>query len=429
MIRAYIKAFLKPVTRAVIPGLWGNIFDALAPSDLALTVLSDTSIKLDFTINLTNADGHIIERSLDGITYSEIGTVTGTTATYTDTTGSDGTRYYYRVKSYKESFYSAPCTAANDWCAIKMVLTSTGDGTGVSTVRFWFGTTNIVCTLDGAGKWYSDSGGTADEAATYTFVAGALRTRYLKVTSVTSNMLIFAKGNLLRWGDNTNLGYDGTTNSPIISKNIADLKTLTHIRCQGLNSLSGSVVGLTGLTYLAVTGSNTISGSVVGLTGLTYLFVTGSNTISGSVVGLTNLEYLYVSGNNTLSGSVVGLTGLTYLFVTGANTISGDIGGSGTAAFVNGITRIFIDLCWFVDYTSGATWYLTDTSLINPAVGYGYSATEIDNMLIDMAASLGSVTAKTITLKGSSAARTSASDAAVSILNGKGWTVVTNVNN
>ena len=157
-------------------------FDKLAPSALALTVLSETSIKLDWTNNSTNAEGVSIERSTDGTNYSQLTTVLPTVATYTDTTGTDGIRYYYRLKSYKGSKYSDQSTAQNDWTAIKMLLTSTGTGAGVSTVRWQFGA-NVVATLDGNGKWYSDSGGTLNESTSYTFTGGSIQTRYLKVTS------------------------------------------------------------------------------------------------------------------------------------------------------------------------------------------------------------------------------------------------------
>lgn len=82
-----------------------------APSNLILTVLSDTSIKLDWTIGSTNQDGHAIERSTDGINYTQIDTVLGATATYTDTGLTQATIYYYRVRAYKGSQYSAYCTA------------------------------------------------------------------------------------------------------------------------------------------------------------------------------------------------------------------------------------------------------------------------------------------------------------------------------
>lgn len=359
-------------------------FDGLAPSDLVLTVINDTSIKLDFTVNSTDRDGHSIERSTDGVNYSVIDTVLADTATYTDATGADGTRYYYRVRAYKDTTYSAYCNAANDWTAIKMVLTAKDTGAGVSTVRFGFVTTDVVATLDGNGKWYSDSGGTADESASYTFTAGSLVTRYLKVTSGSSNMLIFAKGNWEQWGYYNTFGWVSAANAATISKTLSNILTLKNIN------------------------------------------VTGNNTIVCDITNMTSLITFRCNGPN-IGGSINNLVNLTNLFADYQNRITGDLGGSGTSAICNGITLLQMDFCRFTEYTSGATWTLIMSSTINPSVGYGYSSTEIDNMLIDMAASLGTVSEKTITLKGSSAARTSASDAAVSTLNGKGWTVVTNL--
>jgi hypothetical protein len=335
-----------------------NVFDALAPTALALTVISDTQINLAWTVNSTNADGHKIERSLDGITYSEIGSVLGATATYNDTTGADGTRYYYRVRAYQGTAYSAYGNVANDWCAIKMVLTSTGTGSGVSTVCFWFGA-NVAVTLDGAGKWYSDAAGTANESASYTFVGGSLQTRYLKVTSGVSNMLVFAKGNWLRWGDSSFDGFVSGVNAASIAKNISTLTTLIALRVSGKNIITGSISNLINLTYVSIGGSNTLSGNV--------------NPIVNGIIAF-NLQ-----GNNQMA-----------------------------------------------DYTSGAVWSIIVSSSIIPAAGYGYSSAEIDAILIDLAASLGVVTNQTITLTGSSQSRTAASNAAVTTLNGKGWTIVTN---
>ena len=77
-----------------------------APSGLTLTVLSDTSIKLDWTAGSTNQDGHSIERSTDGVTYAEITTVLGATVTYSNTGLTAATLYYYRVRAYKGALYS-----------------------------------------------------------------------------------------------------------------------------------------------------------------------------------------------------------------------------------------------------------------------------------------------------------------------------------
>ncbi len=83
-----------------------NSFDELAPSTLALTVLSDTSIKLDWTNNSANAEGVSIERSLDGVTYAEVATVAANIVTYTNTGLTANTGYYYRIRAYKSTTYS-----------------------------------------------------------------------------------------------------------------------------------------------------------------------------------------------------------------------------------------------------------------------------------------------------------------------------------
>lgn len=88
-------------------------FDELAPSSLLLTVLSASSIKLDWTVNSANADGTKVERSTDGVSFTEVGSVVG--ATFTDTGLTDGVKYYYRVRNYKGTGYSTYSSIANDY--------------------------------------------------------------------------------------------------------------------------------------------------------------------------------------------------------------------------------------------------------------------------------------------------------------------------
>jgi hypothetical protein len=119
------------------------------------------------------------------------------------------------------------------------------------------------------------------------------------------------------------------------------------------------------------------------------------------------------------------LTSLTYLYVSGSNTISGDLGASRVP---EGITSYFnLVPCGMDTYTGGVTGWEDVNVTINPAAPAGYSGTEVDNILIDMANDP-SMVSKTITLQGSSAARTAGSNAAVATLTGVGRTniVVTN---
>ena len=316
----------------------------------------------------------------------------------------------------------------------KMLLTSTGDGTGVSTISLTV-SKDIRLTLDGTARFYSDSAGTLDESTTWTVTAGGTRTRYLKCPSGTANLTFSDRTKLIQWaawtsstnaaslgGDISkfvNLNYIYILGSNTLSGDISGLTLLTYILILGTNILSGDISGMTSLTYVDVRGHNILAGSVAALTSLTRLNIQGYNTVSGSVAALTSLTCLYITGSNTVSGSVAALTSLTWLAVTGSNTLSGDIN-----PIVNGITYLYLPTCAMIDYTSGATWS-NATVTINPAVGYGYDSTEIDNILIDMDNSA-VFSGKTITLQGSSAARTTNSDTAVNDLVAAGNTVITN---
>lgn len=87
---------------------WNLYWSTRYPSALVLTVLSDTSIKLDWTNNGTqDYDLISIERSLDGSSYSEVTTKTAGTATFTDTGLTEDTLYYYRLRYKKDSQYSS----------------------------------------------------------------------------------------------------------------------------------------------------------------------------------------------------------------------------------------------------------------------------------------------------------------------------------
>ena len=84
-----------------------------SPSSLATTVLSDTSIKLDWTIGSTNHDGHRIYYKQEGGSYAPLATVTGSTATYTSTGLTETTKYYFYVVAYKGSKESLASNVVN----------------------------------------------------------------------------------------------------------------------------------------------------------------------------------------------------------------------------------------------------------------------------------------------------------------------------
>jgi fibronectin type 3 domain-containing protein len=70
-----------------------------APSSLTGTVVSGSEIDLSWTNNATNQSGFIIDRSLDGTSYSPLATVSGSTTSYHDTSLSPGETAYYEVQA------------------------------------------------------------------------------------------------------------------------------------------------------------------------------------------------------------------------------------------------------------------------------------------------------------------------------------------
>ena len=57
--------------------------------------------------------GYVVERSADGITYSQIGTTAADVTTFTDSGLADFQRYFYRVRAQEAAGVSQPSTAAN----------------------------------------------------------------------------------------------------------------------------------------------------------------------------------------------------------------------------------------------------------------------------------------------------------------------------
>ena len=119
------------------------------------------------------------------------------------------------------------------------------------------------------------------------------------------------------------------------------------------------------------------------------------------IAALSGLTYLNCTGSNTISGDIASLpSGLTYLNCTGSNTIS--------------------------DYT-GKTWTTKPATFVLIPVGAGgLSEAEVDQLLIDFDDDLVWAVGNTITLTGTNAPRSAASNAAVTSLEAEGVNVTTN---
>ena len=213
-----------------------------------------------------------------------------------------------------------------------------------------------------------------------------------------------------------------------ISFDIGTLPTgIEYVAIHSINTVYGTLNEIpTGITDFIVNGYNTITGDISSLSSSLINFeVRGYNTITGDVGYLpTNLETFILDGYNTIFGQIRNQpANLEAVYWLGYNTVSGSISDISPAAqtvYITGQNTVS-------DYYS---WNLSTTVnifYINPVSPGGLASDEVDKFLInaDTYVTLW-INGKTIYLKGNNAARTSASDAAVASLTGKGVSIYTN---
>jgi fibronectin type 3 domain-containing protein len=83
-----------------------------APANLAVNAVSATRIDLSWG-DVATETGFKIERSTDGLNFTQIGTTAGGVVTYSDTTVAGATKYYYRVRASNNVGDSQYSTVAN----------------------------------------------------------------------------------------------------------------------------------------------------------------------------------------------------------------------------------------------------------------------------------------------------------------------------
>ncbi len=81
----------------------------MAPTQLSTIITGVDFAVLNWSDNVATVSGYQIERSTDGVNFTQIGTVAGNVGAYFDTGLTTGTTYTYRVRAYSalgESAYS-----------------------------------------------------------------------------------------------------------------------------------------------------------------------------------------------------------------------------------------------------------------------------------------------------------------------------------
>jgi len=105
---------------------WSSYWTTRIPTALVLTVLSDTSIKLDWTNGADeDYDGLRIYISTDGVNFTAHDTVAANVETYTATGLTQATIYYFYVRAYKGAS-SSPATGTEFQLTRAKALTESG---------------------------------------------------------------------------------------------------------------------------------------------------------------------------------------------------------------------------------------------------------------------------------------------------------------
>jgi len=84
-----------------------------APTNLTATAITKNKINLSWTDNASNETGFKIERSVDGVSFSQIATVLANVTTYSNTGLKANKTYWYRVRAYNATGNSAYSNTAS----------------------------------------------------------------------------------------------------------------------------------------------------------------------------------------------------------------------------------------------------------------------------------------------------------------------------
>jgi hypothetical protein len=103
----------------------GQLLPPANPYALTATTTGPNNVTLNWNDYSTTENGFRIERSTDGLTFTEIATTGVNATTYSDATGlTQGTRYYYRVRAYNtagNSAYSNKASALTQTTSVLLI--------------------------------------------------------------------------------------------------------------------------------------------------------------------------------------------------------------------------------------------------------------------------------------------------------------------
>jgi len=107
------QAINSPLTVASFSGLTVYHSIPIAPSNLRATAVSRGQVNLSWADNSNDEAGFKIGRSINGVDFTSLPLVDANVTRYKDTTVHGSTKYYYRIRAYNNSGYSALSNVTN----------------------------------------------------------------------------------------------------------------------------------------------------------------------------------------------------------------------------------------------------------------------------------------------------------------------------
>lgn len=228
--------------------------------------------------------------------------------------------------------------------------------------------------------------------------------------------------------------YINASQANNIIGNVVDFpRSLGHIQIYGLtDKFTGNVVDFPrALTVLSLSGVNYIlSGAVTDLPpNLTIVSILGASVVSGNISELPRkITVLLLLGNCNIAGSLADLptesTEISIQSTDTANPIVGDISNVPNKNVILFRLRQNFNITFNGEFPLSDQLYFFE---LRPSETFPIDSVTVDNILIKLAAIVGERTGtRTLNLLGSCAAPTEASQAAITSLQQKGFTVQTN---
>jgi len=188
-----------------------------APTNLAATVVAGPAVNLTWTDNATNETAYVVQRALDGVTFSALATLGADSTSYSDAAVTGGNTYTYRVYAMNVDGASNPSNLA-----IATIGAQLAAPTNVSATAARVGNgPNDRITLTWTDNANNETGYTIQSATNATFTINVV------TTTVGANTTTFTTGNVPRntafyfrvWATNAG-GSSATVNAtpfPIIT--------------------------------------------------------------------------------------------------------------------------------------------------------------------------------------------------------------------